>query len=124
MATGNMRVLLVEDQPLIRLVIAERLSDDGFAVVEAEDGDQAVKQISTSTPFRMLITDIQMPGNADGNVVAQEAKAKSDLSIVYMTGNPSSLTQSLGPYDALILKPFSPGELMIIVQRLLSLRTG
>ncbi|WP_174247801.1 hypothetical protein [Acidisoma sp. S159] len=49
-----------------------RPSDDGFAVVEAEDGDQAVKQISTSTPFSMLITDIQMPGNADGNVVAQQ----------------------------------------------------
>ena len=117
--------LIVDDEPEIRTYLRVLLECQGIQSVEAENAAEALRILQKlGSQIGLLITDIQMPGNADGNVVAQEAKAKSDLSIVYMTGNPSSLTQSLRPYDALILKPFSPGELMIIVQRLLSLRIG
>ena len=112
------RVLLVEDQPLIRLLIAESLSDEGLEVVEAGNGAQAIKHLDENDEFDLVITDIQMPGEADGNIVAKEAKAKFDLPVIYMTGNPSSVTQRLGLRDALMAKPFSPRDLIVVVQRL------
>ena len=113
------RVLLVEDQFLIRLLMAESLADDGFDVLEADDGDQAISLIASLANCDLLITDIQMPGQSDGNAVARTAKAKfSGLPTVYMTGNPASVSQLLEPWDLVMKKPFNPEELMAAVIRL------
>jgi CheY-like chemotaxis protein len=112
------RVLLVEDQVLIRLLLAESLVDDGFDVFEADDGNQAILQIDGPGLFELLITDIQMPGEADGNAVGQRTKTRlATTPVIYMTGNPSSITQPIGPHDAILKKPFGPAELMTVVQR-------
>jgi CheY-like chemotaxis protein len=114
-------ILLVEDQFLIRLLMAESLADDGFCVVEADDGDQAISLIATLANCDLLITDIQMPGRSDGNAVARAAKAKfSGLPTVYMTGNPASISHRVEPQDVVMKKPFSPEELMLVVTRMVT----
>ena len=60
------RVLLVEDEALIRLVTAEMLRDEGFEVFEARDGDEARALLNDPDTFDVLFTDVRMPGTLDG----------------------------------------------------------
>ncbi len=74
MATA--RVLLVEDETLIRLMAAELLRGEGFEVVEAWDGDAARGLLDGSDGFDVLFTDVQMPGTFDGIDVAIHARRR------------------------------------------------
>ncbi len=79
-----MCILLVEDEWLIRTMVAEELMDGGFAVREAEDGDQAsVLIVQDPTAYTLLVTDIHMPGSLDGIGVARLVRARHpDLPII------------------------------------------
>jgi hypothetical protein len=66
----KIRILLVEDEPLIRMLVAETLRDEGFEVIEASDADGAINELTQSTKFDVLLTDIRMPGKFDGLGVA------------------------------------------------------
>jgi CheY-like chemotaxis protein len=59
-------VLVVEDDPLLRLTTAEGLQDAGFDVIEAQDADEAIKILETRADIRVIFTDIEMPGSMDG----------------------------------------------------------
>lgn len=114
------KVLLVEDEMLIRVLVADCLADAGFAVIEAETGDQAVLLLANAEHLDLIVTDIQMPGRLDGNGVAAAARAKRpNVPIIYMTGNPGHLCDRLGGGDAVLRKPFAPSEVLATIQRLL-----
>ena len=83
------RILVVEDEFLIRLTLVEALKDEGFDVVEAETGDAALPMILSDTTIGVLLTDIQMPGALDGTALATRAReTRPDLPVLYMTGRP------------------------------------
>jgi CheY-like chemotaxis protein len=114
------RILVVEDEFLIRLWIAECLMDDGFDVAVAEDGDQALDLIAQPGSFDLLITDIAMPGRADGNVVATAAKQRyRDLPVIYVSGRPDSLKNEIGLRDGFIAKPYTASVISAMARRLL-----
>jgi DNA-binding response OmpR family regulator len=116
-------ILLVEDEPLIRLILADELQREGFHVVEARDGDAAVEVIAASaTPITMLITDIHMPGSLDGVAVGARMRAHNPkVPIIYTTGRPDMLERirPLREWDAFLGKPFTPSNLVTIIRRLL-----
>ena len=113
-------ILLVEDEFLIRLLLTESLSDAGFTVIPAENGDMAIRLLNLPGQIDLLLTDISMTGAADGNKVAQVAKRRNPrLPVIYATGQPDSLSNLISPDDALIRKPYSPAQLMIVIRRLL-----
>jgi CheY-like chemotaxis protein len=115
------RVLLVEDESLIRLIVAETLCDAGFDVVEAADGDEAVAILDGLEQFDLLMTDIQMPGKVDGNILASCAKSRQPgLPVVYTSGRPDTLTNRVGRCDAFVRKPFGGSEVLAAVTRLLA----
>jgi len=118
-----MCILLVEDEPLIRVIVADELSFQGFEVCEAETGDQAAALIeSPPTAFNLLITDIHMPGQLSGIDVARLLRRRyPSVPIIYTSGRPDVLNalRPLGPKEALVPKPFTPSELMPIVHQLL-----
>jgi DNA-binding response OmpR family regulator len=98
-----MCILLVEDAPLIRAIVAEELAFQGFGVCEAETGDAVAALIENPpTAFSLLITDIHMPGQLDGIAVARLLRRR------YL-----NTLRPLGP------KPFTPSELMPIIHQLL-----
>ena len=68
------RVLIVEDEFLIRMTLAEALGDEGFDVVEAETGDAALPILRADPEIRLLLTDIQLPGVLNGKSLAQKAR--------------------------------------------------
>ncbi len=116
------RVLLVEDEALVRLILAESLEDFGFQVVEASTGDEAAQLIEAGDAFDLVVTDIQMPGRLDGIAVARHARHyHADIPVIYVTGRPESMSGvgALGPCDALVLKPYGPRDVMTAITRLL-----
>jgi CheY-like chemotaxis protein len=108
---------VVEDEPLVRFWISDELRRAGFAVVEAADGDEALRVLSSPYPVRLVLTDIQMPGKLDGvGLVEWLRRERPEIKIIVHAAN-----LQLCETDALLPKPFLPGELIRAVRRLLSL---
>ncbi len=114
-------VLVVEDEILIRILVSETLSDAGFDVDEARNGDEAIKMLDQPKDFDILVTDISMPGASDGNAVAKKAKqVHAGIPVVYASGRPESLTNKVEQCDAFLAKPYSVTALVALVHRLLT----
>ena len=119
--TGK-RVLVVEDQDLVRLVLVDILEDEGFQVVAASTGDAAADLIDGPDGFDLVVTDIQMPGKLDGIAVGRHARRRhSDIPVVYVTGRPESMAGVgwLGSRDAFLRKPYGSQDIMAAINRLL-----
>ena len=117
--TAPHRLLLVEDEFLIRLTLSEVLADDGFEVVEAEDGDAALALLEQPDPIAMMLTDIQLPGSLDGTALAEKARgARPDLPVIFMSGRPQNASRP-HPLDTYVNKPYSPSTLSATVRRIL-----
>jgi DNA-binding response OmpR family regulator len=71
-AASQERVLIVEDEPLVNLDIAEALRDDGFEVLQAYTGEEALEILSSERGIRVVFTDVNLPGAIDGIAVAGE----------------------------------------------------
>lgn len=104
------RVLVVEDEELVRSVISEILMEEGFAVTEACDADEALALLDSPQHFDVLLTDVHMPGRTDGLGVAAHARAQDpSLPIVVVTGRPETgrTVAGLRPHCAFLLKPYT-----------------
>ncbi len=119
------RVLLVEDEGLIRLTLAETLEDAGYTVVAAGTGDEACALLGETCCFDVLVTDIQMPGDADGIDVARSFHERHpDGPVVFMTGRPDMLMRvgRLSASEALLRKPFGAAQMLSAIKTLLVTR--
>lgn len=122
MGLAGKRVLVVEDEELIRLILAETLEEHGFQVVKAGTGDEAARLLAGQGGFDLVITDVQMPGTLDGVAVGRLARRhRADIPVLYVTGRPDSLAGAgpLGPREALLRKPYGPSAILATVERLL-----
>lgn len=81
--TGARRILLVDDDPNLLVVLADRLRADGYDVTTARDGQEALRIMRNSWPD-LLIVDMMMP-RMDGLTVAREIKAQADLPIIVLS---------------------------------------
>ncbi len=117
-----MCILLVEDDFLIRLILAEELTDAGFAVCAAENGEQASALIaSKADAFSVLVTDIHMPGSLDGLAVARLLRdRRPGIPVIYTTGRPDVVADAVpvesGAY--LLAKPFAASQLLSLIRLL------
>ena len=81
------KILLVEDEMLVRELAFEDLGDAGYDVVTANDADAAMKILGDDTAFDLLFTDIKMPSAMDGRELAVEAKQLiPGLKVIYASG--------------------------------------
>jgi CheY-like chemotaxis protein len=119
---GRPRIMLVEDDFLVRLSLSETLSDEGWEVVQAETGEEAVSLLESLDGLALLMTDMQLSGAVDGRAVAAAARVRSpDLPVLFMTGRPESVGDAKGPRDVIVSKPFLPSEIAAHVRRSLAL---
>jgi CheY-like chemotaxis protein len=85
--SGRPAVLLVEDEELVRLIIADELREAGFEVLEAEDGLRAMEVLRSGETIDLLFTDIRMPGSLTGWDIAEEARSlRPEIAVIYATG--------------------------------------
>src|SRR5690348_13728784 len=86
------RVLIVEDEILIRSVMADELRDQGYQVIEAEAADQAAELLEREC-FDLLLTDVRMPGKLDGIDLAQHARSVCPgLPVLVVSGYAEQIT--------------------------------
>jgi DNA-binding response OmpR family regulator len=116
--TLQRRVLVVEDEFLIRMTLAEALGEEGFEVLEAETGDAALPMLQADPGIRLLLTDIQLPGQLNGRALAQKAREHlPTLPIIYMTGRPDP-SDTASPLDVFISKPYTLNDICAAARRL------
>jgi len=83
------RLLVAEDQPDVRRVIATRLKRTGYQVTTAANGDEALALFNRHGPFDLLLTDVVMPGSMQGGTLARTLRETDpDLPVVFMSGYP------------------------------------
>ena len=108
-----MKLLVVDDEPNIRNNIREYAEIDGFEVVEAEDGAEAVEKVRNDK-FDIIIMDVMMP-KKDGYTACREIRAFSDVPIIMLSARTDEYDKLHG-YDVGIIeyveKPYSPKILM------------
>ena len=107
-------VLVVEDEPLVRLLIVEVLTEMGFAILEAADGPAGLRILQSQSAIDLLITDVGLPG-LNGRQVADAARLlRPNLKVLFMTGyaEKSLAKEMLAADMQMITKPFSMDVLM------------
>jgi DNA-binding response OmpR family regulator len=118
------RVLIVDDEPNVRLVLATALNSVGYDVVEAEDGEQALERLtSLQTGFDLALLDLQMPRMDGIELLSRLRDAGSAVPVVILTAHgsiPEAVTaMKLGAIDFLT-KPITPEALRRIVAEVIA----
>lgn len=120
-----MKILIVDDEELIRSVIKEYLLLDGYEVDEASDGEEAVRKASVND-YSLIIMDIMMP-KKDGYQACKEIKEKKDIPFIMLSARGEEYDKLIGfdiGIDDYVTKPFSPKELVARVKALLKRSYG
>lgn len=113
------RILVVDDEDIVRTLLLDTLSLDDYRVKTAKDGADAIKQIEKE-PFEIVITDLKMPGMSGLELLRHTLKINPDVCVIVMTayGTVESAVSAMkqGAYDY-ICKPFELDEIKIIVEK-------
>jgi DNA-binding response OmpR family regulator len=118
--TGK-RILVVEDDFLIRMTLTEALESDGFVVIEADSGEAALVQLRADPTIALLLTDMQLSGSLDGRALADAIRAENwILPIIFMTGRPDRIGQVDPEREMIIGKPYLPSEICAAAQAMLA----
>lgn len=107
-------VLVVEDEPLLRMLLAEDLRDAGFAVVEAASGDEALTWFLAHQNIDLIFTDVQMPGMIDGLQLLQQVRKVNPLLPVIVTSGAIG-RESVDREARFIPKPYRLDEVRALV---------
>lgn len=119
------RILLVEDEALVAMAVEAAFSDAGYEVVSATTGSAAC-QLLESEHFDCVVTDIRMPGDVDGWMVATRARAlQPGIPVVYTTGDSDLEAAAKGVAGGeMLIKPYLLVDAVQIVARLLGKAAG
>ena len=110
----------MEDEFLIRLTLTEVLADEGYEVLEAETGEQAVDLFDGDPAIAVLLTDMQLPGRLDGRgLVDHVRRSRPTLPVIFMTGRPDVAAETPNPHEMHVAKPYLPSEICLAVKRML-----
>jgi heterodisulfide reductase subunit A len=119
-ARRNFRILVVDDELIVRDSLKEWLKDEGFQVDMAESGADALEKISRS-PFHLVLLDIKMPGMDGVEVLKRSKEIRPELPVVMMTAYATVETaveaMKIGAHDYL-MKPFDPETLIPLIIQL------
>jgi CheY-like chemotaxis protein len=108
-------VLVVDDEPLIRLLVVEVLEELGFTAIEAGDGPSGLKILQSEARLDLLITDVGLPGGMNGRQMADAAReTRPDLKVLFITGYAENAVVGHGHLDHgmhVMTKPFALEQL-------------
>ena len=118
--TRMAKILIADDDPHIRQLLAFALEKAGFEVIEAEDGEAALAQAQAAAPD-LLVLDLNMP-RLNGLDVCRQLRAKGELPILILSSRDEEIDRVLGielGADDYVVKPFSPREVVARVTAIL-----
>ena len=115
------RVLVVEDEAIVRFDLSEHLISEGYEVLEAVDAEDAFKALDTRSDVSILLTDIDMPGLLDGLMLAKFAAERwPHVKMVVISGQRQAEVHDLPDGCRFLSKPIDLDELNTILRDLLS----
>jgi two-component system, response regulator PdtaR len=117
---GRPFILVVEDEVLIRMMLADELRGRGFDVVEAQNADEALTLLQSPVPVGLVLTDVQLPGAMDGIGLARLLRAtRPELKVVIASGNiPWAPGGDIA--HAFFRKPYAPDRIVKCIETLLA----
>ena len=122
------RILVVDDEPTVRMLVVETLREAGYLVADAEDGNSAVQALEKAGRIDLLVTDVGLPGGLNGRQVADLARvSRPGLKVLFITGYAE--TSVLGDdfitgAMEVITKPFTVSSLVGKVRAMLNVQAG
>ncbi len=121
---GCEKLLVVEDDDLVRAQVASQLKTLGYQVTTARNGMEALEQLRTTADFALLFTDIVMPHGISGLELADRALEKHPrLKVLFTSGYSENVSESQGrlnPLHNLLKKPYRRGELATKLRAMLN----
>jgi hypothetical protein len=117
-------ILIVDDEPTVRLFLMDVLGELGYTLIEAADSIGGLKVLQSDVNIDLLITDVGLPGGMNGRQMADAGReVRSDLKTLFITGYAESAAlgyQTLGPGMQVLTKPFAIDTLTTRVQGLMT----
>jgi CheY-like chemotaxis protein len=114
-----MKILVVEDEPLIRLGLVSLVEEAGFAVTEAANADQAIRALEANPDVRVVITDVDMPGGMDGVKLAHFVRDRwPPIQLIVISGKVGVKLSELPPGSRFFTKPAQEAPLISAVREL------
>ncbi|PVM83701.1 hybrid sensor histidine kinase/response regulator [Caulobacter radicis] len=122
-AAAGETVLVVDDEPTVRMLIVDALQELGYACAEAADGPAGLRLLQSNARFDLLITDVGLPGGLNGRQVADAARAlRPGLKVMFITGYAENAALNHGhiqPGMEVLTKPFAVSDLAARVDRMM-----
>jgi two-component system, response regulator PdtaR len=114
-------VLIVEDEPFVRIIVAEFLLENGLKVLEAENAEKALSVLNHRSDVELLFTDINMPGKLDGLALAKEVHERwPDILLMLTSGRERLGGLEIPDSGEFIAKPYSLDEVADKIHELLN----
>ncbi len=117
-------VLIVEDEPLILMLLSDYLSGLGYRVLQAENGEQAFEILASKPHLDLMVTDYRLPGGISGVQIAEPAvMLRPDLKVIFISGYPAEILDSGSPIARrapILAKPFNMDTLKDEIEKMLA----
>jgi two-component system, response regulator PdtaR len=114
-------ILVVEDEPLVRLVGTLLLADAGFNVIEACNAEEALRVLEAGSDIRIVFTDVEMPGALDGFGLARCVHERwPAIGVIVTSGRAEPPRQKAGLNELFVAKPYASSTLMHKIEACLS----
>ncbi len=122
--TGDLKqakILVVEDEPLIRLGIVIMLERSGFEAIEADTADEAISIIEARGDILLVVTDVDMPGTMDGVKLAHYIRSKwPPIKLIVISGKVGLSTIDLPSGARFFSKPYEDAKLLHTIDRMIA----
>ncbi|MDB5685047.1 MAG: histidine kinase [Sphingomonas bacterium] len=112
-------VLVIDDEPTIRMLVAEVLAESGYAVIEAPDGPAGLRVLESNARIDLLITDVGLPGGMNGRQVADAARvSRPRLKVLFITGYAENAVIGRGRLENGMFVLTKPFQMEVLADRI------
>ena len=118
MENSHKEVLVVEDEPLVRIAAADALVDRGIMAREAGNASEALQALENHPRIGVVFTDINMPGEPDGLGLAEQVSVeRPEVEIIVTSGARQMRDEDLPDEGVFLAKPYTPERLVQVVEQ-------
>src|SRR5688572_12415893 len=120
-----MKVLVVEDEPIIRLGMVSSIEDAGYSVIEAANADEAISRLAQDSEVGVVVTDVDMPGSMDGIRLAHYVRRRwPPIRLLVISGKVGVSPGELPAGARFMSKPFQEPQLILTIETLAASGSG